>query len=334
MTDVPGDSTTSSSISVGSTLTGSIETGGDHDWYRLELTAGQTVTVTLDGFGSSALEDPYIRIRDSAGNILWENDDGGAGRNSIVNFQASYTGVYYVDVAAWDDELGQYQYTGDYQLKVTSYTPPPVGTVDDFVEQLTNGYWEGERHRFDVAQGGSITVNLTPLTAEGQSLARHALGQWSAVIGISSLEVTTDAQITFADSDEGEDGLGAAYTTASWSNGITHSAAINISAGWLEFYGTGLNSYSYLTYLHEIGHALGLGHAGDYNDTAIFPYDALFENDAWPMTVMSYFAQDESSYFPSLGFSFGLVGTPMLADIVALSELYGLSTTARLGDTT
>ena len=48
---------------------------------------------------------------------------------------------------------------------------------------------------------------------------------------------------------------------------------------------------------------------------------------------MSYFSQDDSSYYHDQGFSFAFAVTPMQADIVAMQSLYGLSTTTRTGDT-
>jgi serralysin len=74
-----------------------------------------------------------------------------------------------------------------------------------------------------------------------------------------------------------------------------------------------------------------LGHAGNYNVTATYPYDALFQNDAWPLSIMSYFSTSDNS---SYGYSEQFVLTPMAADIVAMQSLYGLSTTTRTGDTT
>ena len=139
MVDIAGDKSTTSVIAVGSTTNGSVEVGGDHDWFQISLTVGQNIQVTMNGLGLSALEDPFLRIRDSAGNILFENDDGGAGRNAFIAFQASYTGVYYIDVAAWDEVPAQYNYVGDYELKVENFQQP-VGTIADFVDQLVNGY--------------------------------------------------------------------------------------------------------------------------------------------------------------------------------------------------
>ena len=322
MVDIPGDSTTSRTITVGGSLSDQLEVVGDHDWVRINLTAGQSITVALDGL---TLEDPYLRIRDQNGNVIYENDDisSGTNRDSLVAFTATYTGVYYIDVGAWDEN-----YTGTYTVNVSTYTPPPVGTNDQFAQQLIEGYWGGNDHNFNVTPGGTITVNLTALTGPGMTLARQALLMWTDVIGVTFSEVTTGGQITFDDDQEG------AFSTGNWSGGIISSAQVNVSTEWLANYGTALTGYAYQAYVHEIGHALGLGHAGNYNDTARYPYDATYQNDSWAVSIMSYFDQQENTYFAGQGFTIERIVTPMVADILAMSLMYGLSTTTRTGDTT
>ena len=322
MADIPGSIATTESISVGSTRTGSLELVGDHDWYRLELTAGQTVTIELNGAAFNGVEDPYLRVRDSAGNLLFENDDGGDGLNSRLTFTASYSGVYFIDVGSWNNGDD-----GEYVLSVETYTLPPEGTMDDIAQQLVSGYWGGSSFHFNVSEGDSLTVNLTALTAAGQNLARQALALWTDIIGVSFVEVGVGGQLTF---DDTESGAFADFTT---SGQFITSAHINVSTQWLTDYGTAINSYSFQTYVHEVGHALGLGHAGNYNGEGQYPYDASFQIDGWPASVMSYFSQEESSYWSGQGFTENFVVTPMIADIIAMSQLYGLSTTTRAGDT-
>ena len=322
MPDIPGNSSTTSTVSVGGSASGTLETLADHDWFRITLTAGQSITVFLDGI---TLEDPYLYIRTSAGQLLYENDDrvSGSDRDSQVSFTATSSGTYYIDVGAFDEN-----YTGNYTVSVSVYTPPPLATMDQIANQLVEGYWGGDDHNFNVTQGGSLTVNLTALTPAGQNLAREALKLWSDVIGVQFVEVATGGQITFDDNESG------AFSDGVWSGGITTSAHVNVSTQWLTDYGTGLNSYSFQTYIHEIGHALGLGHAGNYNGEANYPYDASFENDAWATSIMSYFSQTDNTYFAGRGFTENFIVTPMVADIIAMSTLYGLSTTTRTGNTT
>ncbi len=60
----------------------------------------------------------------------------------------------------------------------------------------------------------------------------------------------------------------------------------------------------------------------------------MFANDGWSTSVTSYFDQQVNTHFADLGFTPGFVVTPMVADIIGMSQLYGLSTTTRAGDTT
>ena len=326
MVDIPATTATTASITVGGSTTNTLEVSGDHDWFRINLTSGQAITITLNGV---TLQDPYLRIRDSSGAVVYENDDInlGVNLNSQLSFAAQYTGVYYIDVGSYESAQTPGG-TGDYQLNVTTWTQPPIYTNDQIVQQLVSGYWGDGLHRFQLDQTRSITVNITGLDFAGQNLALTALGQWSAITGINFVQTGGSAQITFDDNDTG------AYTDSIYANGVISTSFVNVDTQWLSDYGPNVGGYAYQAYLHEIGHALGLGHAGNYNTTATYPYDALYRNDAWATSIMSYFDQTENTYFAGQGFDRAFLVTPMVADILAMQQLYGLSTTTRNGDTT
>jgi serralysin len=339
LADIAGNSSTTASITVGGSTSNSLEVLGDQDWYAITLTAGQSIQISVTSPGGAV--DTYVNVYDASGNnILAHDDDSPSGTNSILGLTAPTTGTYYIDVGAWSD-----QSTGNYTLSVQAWTPPPVDTYDQIANQLTTGYWnyDGEGpHHFNVTQGGTITVDIHTLTAAEQTLARAAFAEWHDIIGVNFKEVTSGAQIVVTDEeDPTTNGDPSAYTEDTSSGGITSSAHVHISASWVTQYGAqlpgggqSLDSYAFQTYIHEIGHALGLGHAGNYNGDATYTTDASFANDSWATSIMSYFSQTESSYFSVQGFTQNYILTPMDGDVVAMQALYGLSTTTRTGNTT
>jgi serralysin len=202
----------------------------------------------------------------------------------------------------------------------------PVFSNDQIADQLVRGFWENEGGVSSHWSSQNLTVSVTALTSAGQSLARAALQVWSDATGFVFTETTrAGASITFDDNQAGAFG-GFSYM----GDGEITSASVNVSTAWLGDYGTTLNSYSFQTYIHEIGHALGLGHAGNYDGSATYPDDALFRNDSWQTTVMSYFSQDDNT---SVDASFAFVVTPQVADIVAMQSVYDWTSAARSGAT-
>ena len=94
MTDVPADTSTTSTIAVGGIVTGVLEVPGDHDWYAITLTAGQSITISLTGSGTMPVSDTYLNLRDAFGNIIAHDDDSGGTLFSKIVFTATSTGTY------------------------------------------------------------------------------------------------------------------------------------------------------------------------------------------------------------------------------------------------
>lgn len=302
------------SMAVGDSFLGELSTNGDRDWVAISLEAGTSYVIDLvGGSGGTALIDPYLRVFDDDATQVAFDDDGGAGRESRLNFTATETGTYYLSAGAWNDN-----YTGSYALSVSTSTGgAPVGTIDQLASYLTDGYWDdngGARHAFDTSN--AITVYLGDLNADGQRLAQWALQAFEAVIDVT-YEVVGSAAAAIIDFTDTNSGAYAGYSSF---GGVTTSAYVNVSSSWLSSYGTQLDDYNFLTYLHEIGHAMGLGHQGDYNGSASYGSSETYANDSYQYSIMSYFSQNENT---SVSASLAYPVTQMLVDIVALQNLYG-----------
>ncbi|MDO9637551.1 MAG: M10 family metallopeptidase C-terminal domain-containing protein [Pseudotabrizicola sp.] len=325
--DVPGSAATPAQVSVGDTFTGRL-TAGDSDWVAITLSAGQAYVFTAYGTGGWAgLRDPQLGLRDSGGNRVAFNDDAEPDNaTSMLRFTPSVSGRYYLDVSGSGGAQGQY----------TLRTATDVFTIEQIASQLTDSGWGIARSALRlgvISDGLAVSVNLTALAAQGQDLARMALEVWSATTGLTFAETgSAGAAIVFDDYDPRYGGGLYAFAGPRGvsADGTYSSATVTVSTGWLDAFGTGFGSYSYQTYLHEIGHALGLGHGGFYDGSASYGIDNHYRNDSTQMTIMSYFDAAANTYVQATDFQ---PITPMAADLAAFEYLYPAVSAVFTGDT-
>ena len=155
---------------------------------------------------------------------------------------------------------------------------------------------------------------------------------------VNATGTTNDATMLFANYSQPGDHIAA---FANRPVGPDASAASEDGDVWVNLgYGSPvsqpLGSYDFQTILHELGHAIGFLHPGDYNgnlgDTITYQDNAAYIEDSRQYSIMSYFeAYETGAFHYSNGVKYA--STLLLHDIAAVQRLYGANMTARTGDT-
>ena len=169
-----------------------------------------------------------------------------------------------------------------------------------------------------------ITVNIDALSENQQNIARDALQAWAILIP-HKIEISSNdnVNITFTPSTTGS------YVGGSYEDDEYH-AVIHIytdpSANLVNQLGT---------YIHEIGHALGMFHPGPYpnlddqGNIVFSEEDRIYDIDNEQFTIMSYFQHKDKNN----DYVYTNPATPMIADIIAIQLRYGTPDHINGGDT-
>ena len=142
--DHGNDTGSATSISCNSTTSGDIETGGDLDYFQLNVGTG---VITAYTEGST---DTYGYLYDSAGNIIAQDDDSGAGYNFRI-LESVGAGTYYIAVKHYSSSgTGTYTLYVDCEVTyVITASDGPGGTISP----------SGD---VEVSAGGSQSFTITP----------------------------------------------------------------------------------------------------------------------------------------------------------------------------
>lgn len=348
MDDEPtGNTDTEISINVGGSHIGEIEVEGDIDYIAVELVAGVTYQIDLEGSrtGSGTLIDPFLTGIFNSNNVsvAGADDDAGVVTNSRIIFTPTVSGTYYIGASHFDNtsltDIGTYTLYVDTVANSTRPDPLALDSVattgNDFIDGLTANFGYGAdndgttRVTYSFPQQDAVYPVSFNLDEDGPDLTHSNIPATAAAVDFfqAGLDYVSElANINFTLIVENGDQFGTirlSGNTADSGNVLGIAAFPNegLSGGDIFLFESRISpgALSFVT-LHELGHALGLTHPTDEFPTAFVGVEFTLLT---PSFISAFFPNATRADFYPTSFSYG--------DILALRQIYG-ETIANDGD--
>ena len=208
MIDSIGDGIgTTGRITAGSSVTGEIETANDRDAYAVELVAGRTYRIDLEGVATDkgTLADPLLRwLRDDTGTGVagTRDDNGGEGDNARQTFTPAESGTYYISARGLGDGVGTYTLTVTDATPVTDATRAGAADLGDITAlqgpRFPQGTLDGDTdqvdyYRFTLTEAKQVGLGLRQQDANADLYLEDADG---TVLHSSTNDGTANEAIT------------------------------------------------------------------------------------------------------------------------------------------
>jgi serralysin len=210
-------------------------------------------------------------------------------------------------------------------------------TLTQVLNQLNSGsLWSSDTITYsfpstsaNMYTGGGEGGGFKPLSNLQITIAEYALTGWDDLIASTFVEGSGKTNIEIANTTTGID-----YAHAYYPN----TGSVWFNSDYDDVKNPVVGDYGYGTFIHEIGHALGLDHMGDYNGNGSWAPSSY--QDSTVLSIMSYFGPDHSDGEGKVMWADWMKGgttysaqTPMLNDVMAIQAMYGADTTTRTGAT-
>ena len=133
-------------LAVGASTAGTIDFGGDEDWYGVTLVAGRQYRFDLRGQPSAqgTLADPLLRLLNGAGGELTRNDDAGNTLESSIAFLATQSGTFFLSAGGFASSSGTFNLSAT-EIVAATDVAGSIATIAAIT--LGNGGRGGSHHR-------------------------------------------------------------------------------------------------------------------------------------------------------------------------------------------
>ena len=340
MDDEPtGSIDTEVSVSVGGSQTGEIEVEGDIDFIAVELIAGVTYQIDLEGSetGSGTLLDPFLTgiFNSNSVSVAGADDDAGVVTNSRITFTPTVSGTYYIGASHFDNtsltDVGTYTLYVEVQSLSTRPDPNPLDSVattgNGFIDGLTANFGYGAdsdgiaRVTYSFPQADAVFGVPFNLDEEGPDLTLSNIPASASAVsffeaGLAHVSELANIEFTLvSDNSNGSGTIRLSGNTADSGNVLGIAAFPNegLSGGDIFLFESSIRiaALSFVT-LHELGHALGLSHPTDEFPDAFIGVEFTLLT---PSFMSAFFPEANRVDFYPTSFSYG--------DILALRQIYG-----------
>jgi Ca2+-binding RTX toxin-like protein len=249
---IAGDVTTTAELVVGTQTTSAIDFAGDRDWFRVELTDGQTYQIIAAGTGPfvSAL-DTTIRLYNADGALITLDSDGGVFDAAQLTFTAFGDQTFFVEVDASGSATGSYTLDAE--------------VFDRGVDAIANGISANPVIVVDGADGtGRIDYNTDEdwfavelVAGQNYLFELNGTGVQSLNDAYLTIHAEDGAIITF--NDDGGSGLNSRLVYQATSTGTYYLAAQGFTGNSVDAFGDFTLSASTTTETSSLLDALDWG---------------------------------------------------------------------------